>query len=122
MLSELETFNERFADEKDCFDLIYKVKWPTGYKCPRCGHPHAYTVATRRLPLYECMSCRHQSSLTAGTIFTKSRTSLRKWLLALYLVSSSEETQAGKENRACPLPSSSCCRSSIHNGPCQPRS
>lgn len=67
--------------------ILERVKWPEGFICPRCHHRQAYVIRTRRLPLYECRSCRHQTSLIAGTIMEGSRTSLRKWLAAIWLVS-----------------------------------
>jgi transposase-like protein len=71
--------------EESCAFLLYAAKWPRGFRCPACNCPHAYRINTRRLPLYECAHCRHQTSLTAGTIFEKSRTPLSKWFLALLL-------------------------------------
>lgn len=38
-----------------------------------------------KTPLFECCACGHQTSLTVGTIFEKSRTSLSNWFQALYL-------------------------------------
>lgn len=87
----LDNFDEVFPSERACFDFVSSLKWPDGFRCPRCGHPHAYTVCSRRIPLFECRSCRHQTSLTAETIIEGSRTDLRKWLRALLLVSRAEE-------------------------------
>ena len=70
--------------EETCALLLYAAKWPNGFRCPRCGHAHALRINTRRLPLFQCARCRHQASLTAGTLFEKSRTPLTKWFLALY--------------------------------------
>lgn len=52
----------------------------------------AFTITTRNSPLYECRACRHQTTLTAGTVMEKSRTSLRKWLLTMFLVAQSNCT------------------------------
>ncbi|MBD2871329.1 transposase [Paenibacillus arenilitoris] len=83
-------FNELYASDEDCREIVRKLKWPSGFRCPVCNHNAAYTIATRRLPLYECVKCGRQTSLTAGTVMDKSSTSLRKWLLAMYIVASSE--------------------------------
>jgi transposase-like protein len=85
-LMSLEQFLEHFNTEEACADFLFQVKWPDGFSCPRCAHRRAYTTSTRRLPLYECASCRHQTSLIAGTVMEGSRTELRKWLLALFLI------------------------------------
>ncbi|WP_235426941.1 transposase [Cohnella kolymensis] len=80
-----ESFCSRFATEKDCVQALYQAKWPNGFCCPRCRHPYAYVISTRRLPLYECQACRSQTSLISGTVMEGSRTPLRLWFQAIYL-------------------------------------
>lgn len=84
---QFRQFQEQFSTEEDCVSFLYDVKWPNGFVCPACSHDKAYTIQSRRLPLYQCCACKHQTSITAGTIMEKSRTSLRKWLTAIYFVS-----------------------------------
>ncbi len=36
--------------------------------------------------MYECKQCRRQTSVTAGTIFHRSKVPLPVWFLAIYLV------------------------------------
>jgi transposase-like protein len=74
-----------FEREEDCIRVLFEAKWPDGFRCPRCGHPHAYTISTRRLPLYQCSSCDAQTSLIAGTVMEGSRTPLRLWFQAMLL-------------------------------------
>ncbi|WP_438445508.1 transposase [Gorillibacterium sp. sgz5001074] len=76
--------------ETECIQYLYCHKWPHGFSCPACGHWHAYTISTRKLPLYECSCCKHQTSLLAGTVMEGSRTSLVKWFHAIQLVSDPE--------------------------------
>lgn len=85
------TFESRFHSEDACVEWLFRVRWPEGFRCPCCGHSHAAVISTRRLPLYECRHCRRQTSLTAGTVMEKSRTPLRKWLYAMWLISHSEQ-------------------------------
>ncbi|WP_082034282.1 transposase [Cohnella kolymensis] len=80
-----ESFCSRFATEKDCVLALYQAKWPNGFCCPRCRHPYAYVISTRRLPLYECQACKSQTSLISGTLMEGSRTQLRLWFQAIYL-------------------------------------
>lgn len=72
--------------EEDCEGALFMAKWPGGYRCPRCSHPHYYRVASRGRGRFECVSCRHQTSLTAGTILEGTRTPLCKWFQAMYLM------------------------------------
>ncbi|MCM3338307.1 transposase [Paenibacillus sp. MER TA 81-3] len=89
-IATLEDLQRQFHTQSSCVSFLYKLKWPHGFVCPRCQHAHAYIIQTRRLPLYECRACRHQTSLIAGTIMEGSRTSLQKWLTAFWLVSRSD--------------------------------
>ncbi|WP_168120173.1 transposase [Paenibacillus sp. HB172176] len=82
----LKQFNQRFEDEEACVSFLYELKWPNGFRCSECGYHHAYTIASRKQTLYECASCAKQTTLTANTLFHKSRTPLSKWLLSLYIV------------------------------------
>ena len=38
-------------------------------------------------PLFQCHTCRRQTSLTAGTLIGSTKLPLTKWFLAIYLVS-----------------------------------
>ena len=85
-------FMDRFGDNEACRHHLYKMRWPDGFVCPKCntaGEP--FNVASRNL--YQCKSCNHQASVTAGTIMDKSRTPLHKWFLAIYLM--------GQDKRGC---------------------
>jgi transposase-like protein len=83
----LDQFQNHFSTDSACIAYIFHTKWPEGFNCPRCKHSHAYVTTIRRLLLYECCQCRHQTSLISGTIMEGSRTELRKWILALFLFS-----------------------------------
>jgi len=80
-------FEKKFQTDQDCYDHLYAMKWPEGFKCPICLHTKCYMIGTRKLPLYQCVSCRHQTSLTVGTIFEKTRTSLHTWFSIIYFMS-----------------------------------
>ena len=78
-------FQERFSTEEQCRQFLYEQRWNNGYKCPKCGHDEHFNIQCRNL--YQCKACNHQASVTSGTIMDKTRTPLRKWFLAIYLVS-----------------------------------
>jgi len=80
-----EQFREHFNDENACVRALFSARWPNGFRCPQCAYPYYYTIRTRRLPLYECLSCRTQTSPIVGTIMEGSRTPLRLWFQALFL-------------------------------------
>jgi transposase-like protein len=77
-------FQKRFTSEEACYQYLFVMRWPEGFCCPRCGQKEYYLVSKRRL--YQCKSCNYQASLTAGTVFHKTHTSLQKWFWAIFLV------------------------------------
>jgi len=88
-------FMEAFPDDRSCLKLVIQQRWPEGFKCPKCGGLGAYKIRTRGL--LECKQCGHQVSATAGTIFHKTRTSLRKWFLAIYLMATTKKALSSAE-------------------------
>ena len=80
----LAEFQGRFASEADCRRYLVACRWPDGFRCPRCGDRDAYEVAARGL--LQCRSCRHQTSVTAGTVLHRTRVPLQLWFAAAYLV------------------------------------
>lgn len=79
-------FQHKFATEDACFDYLIKARFPDGFQCPRCGGTDHYMIHTRKV--FQCKQCRHQTSVTAGTIMHKTRTPLMKWFWAMYLIGS----------------------------------
>lgn len=78
-------FEQLFATEEACRGYLFKLRWPEGFCCPRCGHRQAW--ATKR-GLYRCRHCDYQVSVTAGTIFQDTRKPLRLWFRAIWHVTS----------------------------------
>lgn len=75
-------FQKEFSTEVACAEHLRGLRWPEGFRCPRCGHGEAWFIKTRNV--LDCKSCRTKTSLTAGTIFHKTRTSLVKWYWLIY--------------------------------------
>lgn len=76
-------FERRFASEEACREYLFKLRWPEGFRCPRCGGPRAWRT-TRGL--YRCSRCDLQVSVTAGTIFQDTHQPLRLWFRAIWYV------------------------------------
>jgi len=75
-----------FHDDSSCLEYLEKLRWPDGFNCPRCdaiGEP--FRLSRGRIM---CRLCRHQSSVTAGTIFEKTRTPLSSWFAAAWYITS----------------------------------
>ena len=75
---------DRFPDDQSCWEYLKRVRWPRGFICPRCKGRRSSFIETRKL--WQCSACRHQVSLTAGTVFQGTRTPLRKWFLAIFFM------------------------------------
>lgn len=79
-LMELEA---SFGTEEACRAYLARLRWPDGFRCPRCGSGHSWPV---RGVLLECAGCGCQTSVTAGTIFQDTRTPLPVWFRAMWWV------------------------------------
>ena len=62
----VKEFDARFRSEEACREYLLELRWPDGFRCPRCGCRESSPVRT---VLLRCRECRHQTSVTAGTIF-----------------------------------------------------
>ena len=75
-----------FNTEDKCKQAIAQERWGEGdVVCPYCGGKHCYMTAEGR---YICKDCHKHFSVTVGTIFENTKISLRKWFMAMYLISS----------------------------------
>lgn len=84
----LQAFLCQFSTEEQCRNQLFQWRWPKGYICPECGHNGYCELKCRRL--FQCNSCRHQTSLTAETIFAYTKLPLTTWFLGIYLVTQSK--------------------------------
>lgn len=85
-------FQRAFSTEKRCYKFLFKERWPNGFKCPRCECNRYSYITTRKL--YQCKDCHYQVSITAGTVFHKTRKPLVLWFLMIYLITKSKTGQS----------------------------
>jgi transposase-like protein len=83
----MPSFFSRYGTEQQCAAALAEARWPAGFRCPRCDSPDHYVVGHGARKLYQCRGCRHQTSLTAGTVMDSTKLPLRVWFLAIYLIS-----------------------------------
>ena len=77
---------EYFSSEDICKATIAQQRWGNGeVVCPYCGSTHCHKCSDGR---YICKSCQNKFSVLVGTIFENTKISLRKWFMAMYLISS----------------------------------
>ena len=86
-MNGLLAFVRKYSTETACLRALAELRWPQGFSCSKCRHGRAHHLKARPR-IYECASCGHQNSVTAGTVFHKTRTDLTKWFMAAYLMAS----------------------------------
>lgn len=80
-------FLSHFGTEAQCAEAIRVARWPNGFRCPRCEGAQHYVVGHGARKLFQCGGCRHQTSLTAGTMMEHTKLPLKTWFLAMHLIS-----------------------------------
>lgn len=85
----LSEFQGWFAADETCAAYLEQLRWPSGFSCQACGLAGTPRRATRGRLI--CRAYRRQRSVTAGTIFDKTRTRLRAWLAAAWCLTSQKQ-------------------------------
>jgi transposase-like protein len=78
-------FEHWFATEEACRLYLSQLRWPDGFRCPRCISTK-YWLTKRSL--HHCEGCGLQTSVLAGTIFQDTKQPLRLWFRAIWHVTS----------------------------------
>jgi transposase-like protein len=81
-LLELE---RRFSTEQACREYLFELRWPDGFRCPRCEAGKSWALQSGRV---QCAGCGYQVSMTAGTVFQDTRTPLTVWFRAMWWLTS----------------------------------
>ncbi len=81
-------FQAWFGTDADCLDYLEGLRWPGGFTCPSCGHAGSWRLGDGR---YECSGCKRRTSVTAGTIFDRTRTPLTVWFTACWLFATQKD-------------------------------
>ena len=81
-------FGAWFATDADCLDYLEWLRWPEGFVCPRCGHRVGWRMRDGRL---RCGACDGRTSVTAGTVFDRTRTPLTVWFTACWLFATQKD-------------------------------
>ncbi len=71
-------FVKMFPDDVSCTNVLIKLRWSDGFICPKCNMTSTPWHQTHNRLV--CPYCRYQTTVTAGTIFDRTRTPLTTWL------------------------------------------
>jgi len=90
---------EAFPDEQTCVDHLRAIRWKNGAYCPHCGSAKVYHFSDKLT--HKCGDCRQRFSIKVGTIFEDTKLPLRKWFIAIWLITSHKKgiasTQLAKD-------------------------
>jgi hypothetical protein len=82
-------FEQLYGTEEQCREVVIASRWPAGFQCPGCGGAKYSLVKTRHL--FQCSTCRLQTSPIAGTIFASTKVPLRTWFRAIYHITQTKQ-------------------------------
>jgi transposase-like protein len=86
-------------DEQAAIDHFTAIRWKNGAFCPHCGSTKVYHFSDKRT--HKCGDCRKRFSIKVGTIFEDTKIPMRKWMMAIWLITSHKKgiasTQLAKD-------------------------
>ena len=80
-------FQAEFPDDAACLKFLRDLRWPDGIFCDPCQRVTKHHRILKRMS-YSCDWCGHHVYPMAGTIYEKSRTPLRLWFYAVFMMAS----------------------------------
>jgi transposase-like protein len=83
-----------FPDDEACAAYLEQLRWSRGFICPGCGSTAEPWHQTRGRLV--CPACRHQVSVTSGTILDKTRTPLTTWFEAAWHLTTAKNGLSAK--------------------------
>lgn len=87
-------FVKLFPDDTACRAFWVQLRWPEGFICSSCNKASTpWNLSRNRLV---CPVCRHQTYITAGTIFDKTRTPLTTWFEAAWHLTTAKNGMSAK--------------------------
>src|SRR5262245_36833837 len=98
-MAKSELQNPIFTDETKAREYLETLRWPGRAFCPHCGSDvcTALQRKSHRAGLYLCNDCRHNCTVTVGTLYERSKIPLTKWRLATYLMASSKKGMSANQ-------------------------
>lgn len=64
----MPAFLKDYGSEAQCEQALGTVRWPNGFRCPRCSGSAQYVVRDGARKVFQCSACRHQASLIARAV------------------------------------------------------
>jgi hypothetical protein len=93
----LRELNKLYGTESQCEEALEKMRWPTGFRCPKCQNESHCIVWHGETKTFQCNRCHAQTTLTGGTIFHGTKLCLVIWFQAMYLMTQSKNIISAME-------------------------
>lgn len=90
-------FFERYGSEDQCHAALVALRWPDGFVCPDCSCAQHCTFVREERRYWQCSVCRTQFTVTCGTVFEATKLPLRRWFLAMHLMTQSKNNVSALE-------------------------
>jgi len=82
-------FLTQFKDEDTCRLYFENIRFKDGQYCVHCGHYKIYRYNDGKR--FRCASCKKDFTIKTNTVFGESKIPLRKWFIAIYLLTTSKK-------------------------------
>lgn len=104
---DFEAFKKAYPDDLSCMRYLLDLKEKNGFFCKMCGNTRS--IKGKAKFDMRCAKCNYNESLTANTIFHRTKFSLQKAFYMLYLVSQTRtDIPAAELSRMLELQSITC--------------
>jgi len=90
-------FMQRYGTQAQCEAKLTASRWPRGFVCPACRCHLSTTFERAGRTHWQCRRCRHQTTVTAGTIFAATKLPLTVWFLAMHLLTQAKNNVSALE-------------------------
>lgn len=92
---QLVEFCRFFDSEISCENHLKEVREKEGVVCTKCGCKEHYWNKAKKS--WKCKKCKHETTLTAGTVMHGSKLPLMYWFTAIRLLTSARKAFSIKE-------------------------
>lgn len=82
----LYEFLEQYPDEAAAKTFFEQRRWGDNPYCPHCGSYSTSPVKNEKPMPFRCKDCRKHFSVRTGTLMERSKISLHKWLMAIWML------------------------------------
>jgi transposase-like protein len=93
----MSEYMDQYGTDSQCEAAVAASRWPNGFACPVCGGPASCSFRREGRLYWQCASCRHQCSIISGTIFESTKLPLRRWFLAMHLLTQAKNNVSALE-------------------------